>query len=683
MNGIFTRSLLALLAVPALSLATSYNWPDVAPPCSASVTLQQCLNAVGSNDTVNVITSATLNEGAVLTINKPLTLRAAPGYHPVLAAGTSILASYTPAAGTSWSLTIEGFTLLDGAVGVRVGEGNANVLLRRFDITNLGQSSIGPSGGPNAGLGVSNQGTGTLVYEVAGNRVRTEIANVSQPPGVSAVSSSTGPLNGRIHDNRLSAGGVQAMNGIVVFPQGASTTRIYANQIGGNVGTGIFVFPGNANVTHLFDAVSNTVTCSGPGFPTGIFPVRPDGGSMALQFFNNTITGCYGGISVSNASSSGALSGRIANNLIAYNNYGLGLSGLEANLSNDHNLLFGNINNNYIPGPGTITSDPLLRRGKYDARLTAGSPAIDAADSTSLRNLLSADVIGEIDADGLRRFKGAASFADIGAFEYGDVSFGQRASNNSSFVLLDNGALSGNVNARPQVTTSREVESYQTSGSLYHVRFDYGAPNYYLYTEGGVLHYANSGFNVFAPAGGDGALLHTTTAGSVSAGTSIIDDAYLNGHPERIVLAHHRASGTVPSINDAISAGYLISKWVLQRNNGGSMPIGAEFHVYAQDPSLNAFFWSTPEVGDTSYTVLDTPIINDEPCAQIYAQQSGTLNPHPTQLRYVSALKRWRIENADNVLLPNATSFNVVVDEAATAACRYDHIFHDEFQTRD
>ncbi len=266
---------------------------------------------------------------------------------------------------------------------------------------------------------------------------------------------------------------------------------------------------------------------------------------------------------------------------------------------------------------------------------------------------------------------------------YGDISFTQRATNSSSFVMLDNAALSGNASARPQVTTSREVESYQTNGSLYHVRFDYGAPNYYLYTEGGVLHYLNSGFNVFVPATGNGVLLHTTTAGNVSAGTTIVDDAYLNNHPERIVLAHHRGNGAVPSINDAISAGYLISKWVLQRNSGANMPVGADFHLYAQDPSINAFFWNTPEVGDTSYTLLDQPVINGEPCAQIYVQQSGTANPHPTQLRYVSALKRWRIENADNVLLPNNTSFMVVVDEAATVACRYDHIFHDGLEVLD
>src|SRR6185295_2276599 len=110
--------------------------------------------------------------------------------------------------------------------------------------------------------------------------------------------------------------------------------------------------------------------------------------------------------------------------------------------------------------------------------------------------------------------------------------------------------------------------------------------------------------------------------------------------------AHHRGNGTVPSLNDAISAGYLITRWIVQRNSGGSMPVGADFDVYAQDPSLNAFFWTTPEVGDTSFTVLDQPVINGESCAQIYAQQAGTANPHPTQLRYVAATERWRIENA-------------------------------------
>ena len=47
-------------------------------------------------------------------------------------------------------LGLEGFTLLDGAVSVQVGGGNASVTLRGFDITNLTQSSIGPGGGANS-----------------------------------------------------------------------------------------------------------------------------------------------------------------------------------------------------------------------------------------------------------------------------------------------------------------------------------------------------------------------------------------------------------------------------------------------------------------------------------------------------------------------------------------------------
>ena len=52
-------------------------------------------------------------------------------------------------------------------------------------------------------------------------------------------------------------------------------------------------------------------------------------------------------------------------------------------------------------------------------RLTMGSPAIDAADSTALTTLLANESIGQIDADGSRRFEGRR-FADIGAFEFGD-----------------------------------------------------------------------------------------------------------------------------------------------------------------------------------------------------------------------------------------------------------------------
>ena len=667
-----------LLAAPTLVAAATYRWPDVAPPCNTA-TLQACLNAVAANDLVQVQTSATLNEGPVLVITKPLTLTALSGYRPVLAAGTSISATYAASAGSNWSLTLEGFTLLDGAVNVQVGGGNASVVLRGFDITNLTQSSIGAGGGANSGLGVRNNGSGSLSYEIDRNRVRLAISSFSQPHAVSADAPGGGTLDGRIHDNRFSSTGPQAASFVTVYPQGASTTRVYANQIDGATNIGLTVFPGNLNVAHRLVAVGNAIACRGSGY--GLIPVAPGGGSLDVQVFNNTLVGCQTGLGFSN---SGTVTGRIANNLIAYNNVGLALGGFEPAVGNDHNLLFANTSNFFTPGAGTLSADPLLRRGKDDARLGAGSPAIDAADSTALRNLLAGEGIGEIDADGLRRFKGATGLADIGAFEYGDTSLSLRRVGGAANLLLNSPALNGAAGARPLLTATRTAESYQAGNSNgYYAGFSYAAPNYYVSNElAGVQFPQNVAFNVFVPAAGGGALLHTSSVDTITGGVSFISDGYLDNQGTRIVLAAHRLGSP---FNAPFATAYFISKWGLWMGNvGNPFPVGLDFHVYGQDPSLNAFRWVAADAGGTSYTQLNQATINGEPCAQILAQRGqAQANPHPIQLRYVSAAGRWRIENVDGATLPAGADFFVLVDEAATVACRYDHLFHDEFDPRD
>jgi hypothetical protein len=77
-------------------------------------------------------------------------------------------------------------------------------------------------------------------------------------------------------------------------------------------------------------------------------------------------------------------------------------------------------------------------------------------------------------------------------------------------------------------------------------------------------------------------------------------------------------------------------------------------------------------------------VINGEPCAQIHVMPGYSgVDAHPIELRYVSALRRWRIENSDAAIQPADQDFYVVIDEAATVACRYDHLFHDEFDLHD
>src|SRR5258706_1533069 len=147
----------ALLAGPALtSAANDYVWPDVAPPCNG--TLQVCISGAGNGDTVTVYSSATIDEE--LSLLKPLSLVAAPGYRPTLAAGNRILAYYTPASDAGyWSMTIAGFSLLNGSVQVTAYGGNATVAVRGLDLLSLFA----------VGITVRNVGAGTTNFDIAGN----------------------------------------------------------------------------------------------------------------------------------------------------------------------------------------------------------------------------------------------------------------------------------------------------------------------------------------------------------------------------------------------------------------------------------------------------------------------------------------------------------------------------------
>jgi hypothetical protein len=672
--------LLYRLAAPALLIAPTVafaaNWPDVAPPCNT--TLQACINGVPNGSTVMVRSSAEIDPGDYLYVQKPLTLAAAPGFRPTLAAGSTISASYNPGAGVNWSLTIDGFRLLDGGVIVQVGSGNANVTLSNLDVTT--DNAV-----PNftSGIGIRNNGTGTVTAEIANNRVRVDIDDVSQPSAI-YYDSSAGNVSARVHDNRIIGLGSQGIRGFVAYTTGTSTLLVYSNQISGNVGYGIGATPFNANVALQFVAVDNVVTStSGSGY--GFFVTTASNGTFDAQVFNNTFAGFLGGVAISNP---GALSGRFANNIVAYNTYGLSIPlALASTVTNDHNLVFGNGSDNFTPGAGTVTSDPLFVRGVHDARLTAGSPAIGAADSVALRALLVARSIPEIDADGLRRFKGTGNLADIGGYEFGDFSVGHRvrASNTTgSASTTDHPALNNLASLRPIITPTRLVSSYGAATNLHVTGLDYSSGRHRIRNEDGATFTLGSAFNVFAPSAGDGVLLHSSSAANVFGFGTQISNAYLNGHPNRIVLATHRQGGL---FNHPAGVSYAFGNWFIWQSDattGSSFPTGIDFHVYAQDPSLNAFHWVAPEAGVGSSTLLDQHVINGEPCAQIYVQPGyNATNPHPVGLRYLSATRRWRVENLDGATMPNGSDFYIVVDEAETAACRYDHIFHSEFDPVD
>lgn len=645
MRRIACGLLCLLLSAVTPAHATLRTWPGAAP-CDS--TLNACLNAASADDTVQVQSNGPIDEA--VSISKPLTLVAAPGYRPALAAGRGIAAYYGPGAGIAWSMTIDGFTLIEGGVGVRPFSGDATITLRNLDIYATTTSYVGGI------IGIDNFGTGHLVYTIERNRVRMNGSSGLQ--GIALTSGNGGTFEGTIHDNRIESVSTVGDGGIQIIGTSASapSVSIYSNRISGNMYAGmIFWAAGGSKLTLVDNAMGSALATNGYG-------LNVVGGDASV--FNNTFAGFGTGISLNSG-----ITGRLSNNIIAYSStQAINIQGMPA-ATEDHTLYFSNGGSTTL-GTGSFVADPRFRRGIADMRLTAGSPAIDAADSAALSTLLANASVPEIDADGSRRFKGAGSVADIGAFEYGDAALIESVTALNAGVI-DSPVLNGNSSALPQIVQDESPDTYVAPA------FDAGfSALAYVSNKFSVVDEADGGapttqsaYNVFVPAAGNGVFEHVSSLANVTGVTTGIDDPYTVGHGERILLATHIGP---PLFNHPFGLMYS-GFWFIEELDGGiGFPQGLGFAIYAQDPSLNAFVWSAPEAGVT--TAIDHILLNDEPCGRVYVT-NGNLNPHPIEVKY--ALQRWTIVNVDGATMPLGAQFNVVVDEAAIDFCRYDHIFHD------
>jgi hypothetical protein len=638
--------------------ATVRAWPGAAP---CDTTLQNCISGSTLNDTVSVHSNGPIDED--LDLGTAMNLIAAPGYRPVLSAGRGITMFYGPGLGVNWSVLIDGFTLTQGNIGIRAYTGNPTITLRHLDITSVTGSLI-----DNAAIVIDHfNTTGHLVYDIEQNHIR--LNSPSGLRGIELSSSEGGPFDGSIHDNRVESLSTSDNDtGVVVIgtPSSAPNVRVYSNQFVGDFATGLQFWVGTASKVTL---VSNLFETHAPGFTFGLSLTLANGSSLAASIFNNTIVGFYNGILVN-----GAITGSITNNLFA-NDTPQAIHQQSGAMTEDHSLFFNSPMFTTL-GTGSITANPLFRRGVDDVRLSSASPAIDVGDGAALTTLLANASLPSIDADGLRRFK--RTTVDIGAFEYGDSSAGVTVSA-ANAGAIDDATLNGNTLANPLLTQTNRHDSYAATATDPHlVSLSYAAPHYLARSEASnAAPVVGSAYNAFSPGAGDGSFLHVTSAAMDSGPEAQIDDPYLNSHPERIVLATHR--GAV-AFNHPYELTYGFGSWFIKQldwNVGDAdFPSGLGFDIYAQDPSLNAFTRSAPITAATS--PIDHILLNGVSCGQLVVSNlDNNLAPNPHPVGVVYAQGTWSVVNLDGAAIPAGATFSVVVDEAATSFCRYDHIFHD------
>ncbi len=663
----------ALWAIPLL--ANAIVWPG-ASPCNG--TLQACINSASPGSTVEVASNAVIDEN--LSFGIPLTLRAASGYSPTLAVDRAIL----PSASTSGTYAVEGFTLQRGFVSVTHNAGNATIVVRRVRV-------LAPVTSGSAEISVYSNASSPLVYELSENDV--DFAWDTYDGGIHAaiqvLRSGSGNTDGRIHDNRVNAGGGWSTGILVTSQDNVHTARLYDNWIRGGASHGSIDLRqgsliGSGGGSLNADVLNNVVTpLVHSGDAHGI-DVDAYLGSVNLQAFNNTVTGAYTGINVYVAPGSMG-NGRIANNLLSGNSVNIELDNSgSGTISNDHNLIFNGIIVGTVAGPGTVTTDPKLRGAPGNPWLNATSPAIDAADSVALDSVLTTAAIARVDGAGLRRFKGGSNLADIGALEFGDITFLHRVHEvtPSAFSRIDHPAINGLAFRYPQITSS-----WNPDGAISCVYNPHPDSIWY----DGISHYWNmrnedlavlpegASFNIFSPAYGNGNFDHVVTAGNLSGYTTALSAiGALHGHPDRILLVTRDSldpDGNMYGDAHPLGAFYFTfggpGEWYIAHLDHAPMVAGGGHHVYWQEPSANAFV-HTATAGNSAgdYTVLDHPLLNGRSCARFHVTQSiggAVFNAHPVGVYYFGG--RWAIFNEDLSAIPAGTNFYVVVDAQQVFEC--------------
>ena len=674
-NAFHTLLLATVLAAPAHA-ATTHVWPGAAP-CDG--TLQACIDAASDGDRVEIATDGPITQSIALH-SRSLTLTAADGAAPLFS--NAGITAYSTGGSADMQVSISHLRFAHGAVSAFYsGTGTAT-----FDLRGLVFDDA--PGAASGGLQVIAY-TGTVNATVYDNRVSGLPQSLDS--GLIRLAAQGGTLNASAlynHVRSTSGSGVSGA-GILVDVAGSGSTgtvKLHANEVRGSFYRGgIYLSEGlfsSTPVSYGARVYDNVVVGSGDGNGIGL---TPNFGSIDAQLVNNTVTRVEYGVLYSHwDTGTGTTTGLLKNNLVRATTAVYAAVGNS--ISADYNL-FNGPTPNLVSGPHTITADAALVSDALP-RLTAASPAIDAADTSTLGLGLLINGLPVTDADGLRRIKGATNKADIGAYEYGDASFlhtTSAATINGHISWIDdpavNDAPSANLfavsNANAGVLPSDLVVNDDAFGvwyaggqwSLFHENTSIAMP-------------ANAHYDVFSAGAGGGTFRHVASAETINGPFSQLSDSSVDNLPDRIVLlAQDFNAGPVYNPHP-VGVLYFAwggpGAWLVANLDDADMPAGAGFNVYAQEPSPNAFrvtATAASVVGDSAL-MLDHPLLNGTPCAQPVVTRVYDATPVTGGFFVYYGANRWIIYARDG--MPPGTAFNVLVNPAQVAACA-DMIFADGF----
>lgn len=681
----------ALLALPGTAFAATVVWPGAAP-CGG--TLQSCIEHVALGDTIEIATNSPITE-TISYAGPTVSLTAAEGYHPVFQGVVMQLAN-TPSAPT-WGMSVKISKLRFENGGIQIIYGNTSADASTIELSDLtivrdaahpgvGIDLLISSGGVSAML-ERNRVSGPAMSQMTDALVRMQVHD--------------GKLEAQLRYNQVAGTGVSTGSGILVdysntaAPSATSgSVALFANEVRGDFSAASILVsegavPGGTPLAAPLPVLAANNVLVGNGQGRGFWALSGDG-TINAHVLNNTLTRLRYGLfqSVWN-NRTGSASGKIRYNIVRASEIAvLGFPLAE----NDWNLFDGGALHYFTPGPNTLFTNARLVSDQQP-RLLADSPAIDKGDWSTLQGSLIAAGAGlATDADGLRRVNsapGAAGSAklDLGAYEFGDAVFLHTATADNTTVdhsttHISHPALLNQPDAKVLMTPNYNAGAVGfgvENDNLYSASFD--APNWSLVRSNTPFNLPEGAhFNVLAAGNGSGAFVHQATpAGS---GTSVSDPS-INGRSDKIILVLSDYSVVDPHPIGLYWNSYTVPTggWTIQNRDFAAMPANARFHVYAQDPSPNAF----RVVADSTSQLLriDHPLLNNTPCALPLVTPVRVGNDTPSVTGNYDVFYDddiWVIYGYDPAAFEPGIQFNVVVNPAQVAACSDPHLFSDGFE---
>ncbi|HEX7770460.1 MAG TPA: choice-of-anchor Q domain-containing protein [Dokdonella sp.] len=407
--------MLLLLAVAAHANAGGavLTWP-VSPGCQG--TLQACIDAADAGDIVEIATNDPIGD-IIQVFGKTLMLRPAAGFEPVFEPTQFTNAINLFGADTPASITVEGMTVRGATIDAyQAGSAAFHVTIRgnRIEAQDLDASRTAIGLRP---FGASP--TGPVRFEFTGNDIALGFLSGDDISAI-GIADLAGATTGTIAGNTVRIGGTMSTYAAISIRNGAGTLDldVLANRIdAAGYNGGIAITQEDAAGAMAGRVINNLVVGTDyvMGMQPGAISVWVTAGSGEFLVANNTLVGNDTGF-FADAAPGGILEGVLANNIVAGStNRGIVIDALvEPAFGNDHNLVFGNLDDEFTPGPGTLFVDPQFI-GAGDYHLQRTTPARDAGNNQHVPP----DITGDL--DGMPRVMGGT--VDIGAYERADSIF--------------------------------------------------------------------------------------------------------------------------------------------------------------------------------------------------------------------------------------------------------------------